>query len=202
MDTFAALEQRRSVKKFDPDHRLTPQEITRLMQAAALTPTSFNIQNYRFVVVVDQDLKQQIRAAGWNQAQFSDCSALVIVCGDRGAYADRPERYWANVDDETRKAIVGMITGYYGTHSEARRDENFRSGSMAAMALMLAAKAMGLDTCPMVGFDFDAVAKFINLPPDHDIIMAVAVGKALEPARERSGQVPLDELVIHDRFPG
>jgi len=65
---------------------------------------------------------------------------------------------------------------------------------------MLAAKAMDYDTCPMVGFDFDAVASLIALPPAHDIIMAVAVGKALEPARSRTGQVPLAELVLRDRF--
>ncbi|NCQ35501.1 nitroreductase family protein [bacterium] len=200
MDAFAAIEARRAVKKFDPQHRMTEAEIERLMRAAALTPTSFNIQNYRFVVVTDPDRKRQIRAAGWNQAQFSECSALVIVCGDRGAYAKDPARYWAHVEDKTREAIVGMITGYYGTHPEGRRDENLRSGSMAAMTIMLAAKAMDYDTCPMVGFDFDAVASLIALPPAHDIIMAVAVGKALEPARSRTGQVPLAELVLRDRF--
>ncbi len=200
MDTFAAIEERRSVKKFDPAHTMSEPDLDRLMGAVALTPTSFNIQNYRFVVVTDQEAKQKVRAAGWNQAQFSDCSALVVICGDRNAYADRPERYWANTDAKTREAIVGMITGHYGSHPESRRDENFRSGSMAAMTLMIAAKAMGYDTCPMVGFDFEAVAKIINLPDSHDIIMAVAVGKALESARERSGQLPLGEVVIRDHF--
>ncbi|MBU2501780.1 nitroreductase family protein [bacterium] len=200
MDTFDAIAARRSVKKFDPEHELAADELTRLMKAAALTPTSFNIQNYRFVVVTDPSVKQQIREAGWNQAQFTDCSALVIVCGDQGAYAKDPARYWANAAPAVRDAVVPMILGYYGTHEVARRDENLRSGGMAAMTLMLAAKAMGYDTCPMVGFDFTKVAAIINLPRDHDIVMAVAVGKAIEPARERSGQVPLDELVIRDRF--
>ncbi len=200
MDVFAAIEDRRSVKKFDPAHVMTEEEISRLMEAVALTPTSFNIQNYRFVVITDPDSKQKMRDAGWNQAQFTDCSALVVICGDRQAYAKDPARYWANVDPNTREAIVGMIEGYYGTRPEARRDENLRSGSMAAMTLMLAAKAMGYDTCPMVGFDFDAAAGIIELDPEHDIIMAVAVGMALEPARERSGRVPLDELVHRDRF--
>ncbi len=200
MDTFDAIAARRSVKKFDPDHIMSDQDLEKLMQAVALTPTSFNIQNYRFVVLTDQEQKQKIREIGRNQAQFSDCSALVIICGDRNAYAERPERYWAKVDPERREIILSMIAGHYGRNVEARRSENFRSGSMAAMTLMLAAKAMGYDSCPMVGFDFEAAAGIINLPPEHDIIMAVAVGRAVEPARERSGQVPLAELVIRNRF--
>ncbi len=200
MDTLAAIEARRSVKKFDPTFTISEQELETLMRAVALTPTSFNIQNYRLVVVTDPEIKQQIRQAGWNQAQFTECSALVVVCGDRKAYADRPERYWANADEATRETIVGMITGYYGSHSEARRDENFRSGSMAAMTLMLAAKALGYDTCPMVGFDFDKVAQIIKLPPAHDIIMAVTLGKALEPASTRSGQVPLEDVFFRNGF--
>ena len=71
---------------------------------------------------------------------------------------------------------------------------------MAGQTLMLAAKAMGYDTCPMIGFDFEAMAKIISLPPEHDIIMAVTVGKALESARGRSGQLPLDDVVFRDGF--
>ena len=71
---------------------------------------------------------------------------------------------------------------------------------MAAMTLMLAAKEMGYDTCPMDGFDFDAVGKLINLPADHVPVMFVVVGKPLEAAKPRSGQLPLNEVVIYNRF--
>jgi hypothetical protein len=53
----------------------------------------------------------------------------------------------------------------------------------------------------MIGFDFAAVARIVNLPPEHDIVMAVTVGRALEPARQRGGQLPLAEVVVRDRFP-
>ena len=67
--------------------------------------------------------------------------------------------------------------------------------------LMLAAKNMGYDTCPMVGFDFDKVAEIIRLPPDHIISMLVVVGKAAVAARDRSGQLPHEEVVFAERFP-
>jgi nitroreductase len=200
MDTFDAIAARRSVKKFDPEHALTSAEIEKLMQAVILSPTSFNIQNWRFVLITEPAQKQKMRAAGWNQEQFTHCSLLVVICGDRNAYRQGTERYWATAPEQMREMLVGMIQQYYDAHPEARRDENLRSGSLAAQTLMLAAKAMGYDSCPMVGFDFDAAAEIINLPPEHDIIMAVAVGKAVEPARTRGGQLPLAEVVRRDRF--
>lgn len=200
MDTFAAIAARRSVKKFDPAHVMTGDEINRLLGAAILSPTSFNIQNWRFVAVTDAEVKKQIRQAGWNQAQYTDCSLLVIVCGDREAYRQDPARYWAQAPQATRQYVVPAIESAYGSSGELRRDENLRSGGMAAQTIMLAAKAMDYDTCPMIGFDFAEVARIIRLPAEHDIVMAVAVGKAMEPARERGGQLPLAEVVVRDRF--
>ncbi len=202
MDTFAAIEARRSVKKFDPTHVMTEAEIQRLFGAAILSPTSFNIQNWRFVAVTDPLVKAELRQAGWGQAQFTDCSVVVFVCGDRDAYREQPERYWVNADPAARGYILPAIQGAYGGNEQLRRDENLRSGGLAAQTIMLAAKAMGYDSCPMVGFDFAAVARIINLPPEHDIVMAITVGRALEPARPRGGQLPLAEVLVRNRFGG
>ena len=59
---------------------------------------------------------------------------------------------------------------------------------------------MGYDTCPMDGFDFDKVAKIINLPHDHIIVMMITVGKALQEARPRSGQLALEDVFLKDGF--
>jgi len=75
-----------------------------------------------------------------------------------------------------------------------------RSCGFAAQTLMLAAKGMGYDSCPMDGFDFEKVAELVNLPDDHVISMFVAIGKATEPANPRGGQLPLSEIVLKDRF--
>jgi nitroreductase len=75
-----------------------------------------------------------------------------------------------------------------------------RSTGIAAQTLMLAAKAMGYDSCPMVGFDPKKVAEIIKLPEDHIISMLLPIGKAKEAARERAGQLPLSEVVITNTF--
>ncbi len=200
MDTFAAIEQRRSVKKFDPAHAMSDAEITRLMEAAILAPTSFNIQNWRFVVITEQKRKDSIRAVGYGQAQFSDASAIILVCGDRTAHAQDTARYWRNADASVRDQIVPMIMGAYEGRNELQHDEVMRSGGMASQTIMLAAKAMGYDSCPMVGFDFAKVAELIALPENHEIVMAITVGKALEPARPRPGQLALAEVMVRETF--
>ncbi|MEO2200496.1 MAG: nitroreductase family protein, partial [Nitrosopumilus sp.] len=66
--------------------------------------------------------------------------------------------------------------------------------------IMLAARQMGLDSCPMVGFDYDEMAKIIELPDDHLIVLMIVVGKSLEPAKQRGGQLRLDEVVFKNKF--
>lgn len=200
MKVSEAIELRRSVKAYDPDHRMSETEIETLLSLAVLSPTAFNIQNWRFVVVTDPGLRKQIRAASWNQAQVTDASLLIILTADLNAWAKDPARYWANAPKAAQDMLVPMIGNFYKDSAQVQRDEGMRSCGMAAMTLMLAAKEMGYDTCPMDGFDFEAVAKLINLPEDHTPVMFVVVGKALEPAKPRGGQLPLDEVVIKNTF--
>lgn len=201
MDVFTAVAERRSIKKFDPAHRMSEDEIRRLMEAAVLSPTSFNLQNWRFVLVTDQERKERLRAIGWRQAQFAEASLVILICGDRKAHARDPGRYWRHAPEAARAAIVPAIISAYEGREDLQHDEVLRSGGMAAQTIMLVAKAMGYDTCPMVGFDFAAAAALVNLPPDHEIVMAVAVGKRREHPQPRGGQLPLEEVVIRERFP-
>lgn len=200
MRVFDAIEQRRSVKQFDPEVSLTEDEEILLTKLVPLSPTAFNIQNWRFVVVRDPALRQQIRAAAWDQAQVTEASLLVILCADLKAWEKQPERYWANVDQGTRDVMVPMIDAYYRDKDQVQRDEAMRSCGLAGQTLMLSAKAMGYDSCPMDGFDFDAVGKLINLPDDHVISFMVAIGKPLQEAYPRGGSLPSEEIVINDRF--
>jgi nitroreductase len=68
------------------------------------------------------------------------------------------------------------------------------------MSIMLMAKEMGYDSCPMDGFDFDQVAKIINLPHDHIITMMITIGKKAQEARPRSGQLALEEVFFKNSF--
>ena len=200
MNVIQAIETRRSVKAFDSQHQMTQIEVDQLLSLAMLSPTAFNIQHWRFVVVTDPVLRHQIRAVSWNQAQVQEASLLIVLTADLQAWAKQPERYWKDAPQAVADQLVPAIGHFYTGKETMQRDEAMRSCGMAAMTIMLAAKEMGYDTCPMDGFDFDAVAKLLNLPADHTPAMFVVVGKALQPARPRSGQLAMNEVVIQNTF--
>lgn len=200
MTVSEAINARRAVKAFDPSHRMTEAETGRLLSLVTLAPTAFNIQNWRFVLVRDPALRKQIRAVAWDQSQVTDASLLIVVCADLRAWEKGPARYWHHAPKPVQDFLVPAIHGYYAGREQVQRDEAMRSSGIAAMTLMLAAKGMGYDSCPMDGFDFDAVGKLINLPKDHAIAMFVAVGKGLQEPWPRGKKLPLSEVVIENRF--
>jgi len=200
MDTKDAIKSRRSVKHYDPDHKITDAETEELLSLAALSPTAFNIQNWRFVVVKDTELRKQMRQVAWDQAQVTDSSLLIILCADLKAWEKSPDRYWANAPKEVQEFILPAIDGYYRDKDQVQRDEAMRSCGIVAQTLMLSAKTMGYDSCPMDGFDFSAVAKLINLPSEHVISMFIAIGKATKEAAPRAGQLSLNDVIIENTF--
>ncbi|HSI23271.1 MAG TPA: nitroreductase family protein [Methylophilaceae bacterium] len=200
MQVKEAIEQRRAVKHYDATHRMREDEIEQLMSLAQLSPTAFNIQNWRFVLARDPELRKQIRAVSWDQAQVTDASLLVVLTADLKSWEKEPGRYWKNTPQPVQDFLVPAIGQYYNGREQVQRDEAMRSCGMAAMTLMLAAKEMGYDSCPMDGFDFDAVGELINLPPDHVVAMFVAIGKGVKEAWPRGGQLPLDEVILTNQF--
>jgi nitroreductase len=201
MDTFDAIYKRRAVKQYDPEHRLAPEEETKLLEAAIQAPTSFNIQHWRFVVVRDPELRQKIRKElGNDQAQMTDASLLVILTADTKAWAKNPERYWKNAPKEVADMLVGWMGPFHEGREWLQRDEAQRSIGMAMQNLMLAATAMGYQSCPMIGFDIEKVAELINLPEDHVMGAMVAIGKGTQEPWPKPGQLSLEEVVVENGF--
>ena len=200
MNTKDAIQARRAVKHYDANHRMTEQEIQELMSLAVLSPTAFNIQNWRFVTVTDEALRKEVRAAAWDQAQVTDASLLIVLCADLKAWEKDTQRYWRNAPQQVQDFMLPAIDNYYRGKDQVQRDEAMRSCGIAAQTLMLAAQAMGYESCPMDGFDFDKVGELIQLPDDHAIAMFVAIGKGTQEARARGGQLALEDVVIENRF--
>ncbi len=199
MKVSHAIESRRSIEYFDPDHKIADAEIKELVEAAMLSPTAFNIQHWRFVCVRDESLRKQIRSLSWEQPQVTDASLLMFICMDFKAWQKEPERYWRNAPEEVAQAMLRNM-GYYGKSDQAEHDEAIRSASMATMTLMLKAREMGYDSCPMLGFKYDEVAKLLELPEDHGICLMLTIGKQLKEPYPRAGQLTLEEVLFIDTF--
>ncbi len=198
--TQDAIRARRAVKAFDPAHKMSAAEEQKLFELAQQSPSSFNIQHWRFVKVSDPAQREALRAAAWGQAQVTDASLFLVITADLKAWDKDPARYWQNAPAEVRDYLVKAIGDFYRGREWLARDEAMRSVGLVAQTLMLAAKDMGYDCFPFFGCDIVAVGKLINLPEDHAIGMLLAIGKGISPARDKGGFLPLDQIVVNDRF--
>ncbi|MGD1984246.1 MAG: nitroreductase family protein [Chromatiaceae bacterium] len=201
MNTLDAVYARRAVKHFDASHSLSDAEEKKLFEATIQAPTSFNIQHWRFVVLRDPDLRLKIRKQhGNDQAQITDASLLVLFTADLKAWEKEPQRYWINAPQEVADLLVNWMGPFHEGREWLQRDEAQRSIGMAMQTMMLVAQEMGYQSCPMIGFDIDEVAKLINLPDDHVMGPMVAIGKGTKEPWPKPGQLPLEELVVENRF--
>lgn len=201
MNTLDAIYQRRAVKQYDPDHRLSDEEEKKLLEAMIQAPTSFNIQHWRFVILRDPDLRAKIRKDyGNDQAQMTDASLLILFAADMKAWQKHPERYWANAPKEVSDLLVGWMGPFHEGREWLQQDEAQRSIGMAMQTVMLAAQELGYQSCPMIGFEIEKVAELIKLPDDHVIGPMVAIGKGIKEPWPKPGQVPLEQLVFENSF--
>ncbi len=200
MELFTAIETRRAVKHYSPTEAVSEADFERIMEAVLLSPTSYNIQHWRFVRVVDAQIRAQIQEAAWGQAQVTEAAELIVLCADTQAWFVNPQRYWANARHDVQEVMLPMLESFYQGKEQLQRDEAIRSSGMAAQTMMLAAKGLGYDTCPMIGFNTERVAEIINLPSGHVISMIITLGKAAKPANQRAGQLPLAEVLVENSF--
>lgn len=195
MDFTQLARERHSVRRYQPGLQIEDAELQAIFHLVQLSPSSFNLQHWRFVVVREQARKRALRGLSYGQQQVEDCAAVVLVCGRLDAHEDAAALY-AQATAELRDKFVPMIAGVYAGQPALQREEAVRSGALAAMSLMYAAKATGWDSGPMIGFDATQVAALLALPPTLLPVMMVTLGKALDGVQPaRLYRRPLAEVV-------
>ena len=198
-ETIDTIKKRRSVKIFDKTHKFADKEIEKILSLAMLSPTSYNIQHWRFLIVKDTELRKKIRESSFDQAQVTDASLLLILCADLKAWENARE-CWKNAPKETQDFLLKDIKMTFQNNEQLERDEAIRSIGIASQTIMLAVKSAGYDSCPMIGFEQKKVANLINLPKNYIIGMMLAIGRAEKPANPRGGQLSMDKVVFTDKF--
>lgn len=178
-----AIEERRTTVLFDASRDLDDAQVTELVRLATRAPTSFNLQNWRFIAVRSADAKAKLRAVAWNQAKITEAAVTFIVCGQLAQAETLRERLAPAVAAGVMPAhlIDAWVTGaasLYAGQPWRQRDEAVRSATLGAATLLFAAHAMGLGAGPMIGFDHEAVARAFDLADDEIPVMLVSVGYA------------------------
>ncbi|MFN7249616.1 MAG: nitroreductase family protein [Anaerobacillus sp.] len=201
---FQTLSERHSVRKYEPGVAISKEELHELLQYAALAPSSWNLQHWRFLVIDEQQKKEELLPITYNQRQVVDSAVTVAILGDLEANKEAEGIYGAAVEkgfmpEHVKATLVGQINKAYSGDTTFPRDEAFLNGSLAAMQLMLAAKAKGYDTCPMGGFDKEKFVQVFKVPNRYVPVMLLTIGKAATPAHQ-SARKPIEDMIISNTF--
>ena len=190
---------RKSVRKYKENVTIPQEVLQQLIQDAISAPSSSNLQPWRFLVIQDQQVKQELLPIANNQQQVAKCSALIAILGDLEMYENTEEVYQANVEKGfmPQEVADNMIVNSRKLYSSLPKDVlksivSFDAG-LVSMQLMLLAKEMGYDTVPMGGFNKAAFAEYFNLPANEMPLLLIALGEAEEPARGTS-RLPIEKV--------
>lgn len=183
MDVIQAIKERRSINFFETGKEIPDDKLKELLEIANLSPSSFNLQPWKVVVVKDLERKKILKQCAFNQPKVDEASVVLIMVADPNAMEENIDRMldsWqalGYMKPEMRETYKGMANNLYGpTDSLKRKVFALKNTSLFAMNLMIAAKGLGLETHPMDGFDEECVKKEFNIPADKIIPMLIAVG--------------------------
>jgi len=168
---LSALNWRYAVKCFDPARKIAPDLWTALEESLVLTPSSYGLQPWHFIVVTDAEKKAQLRAAAYNQSQVSDCSHFLVFAMRRefgAAYVEQHLARSAELLGVTRESLDGfgkMLNGALETARASGTLDCWQSHQLyiALGNFMTSAAILGVDTCPMEGFPNDKVDEILGL---------------------------------------
>ncbi len=200
---------RYATKKFEPALKIPQDAWAALEQSLMLSPSSFGLQPWKFVVVTDPEVRARLRAASWNQAQVEDCSHLVVFLAKdtiREADVDHFLARTAEVSGqslESLEAYKGMMMGGLVNGPQASQLGQWaaRQAYIALGNFMTSAALLGVDTCPMEGFDPAQYDRILGLEGSgfHVVVVCTAGYRAADDAYAARPKVrfPQEELVAY-----
>ncbi|MES1166490.1 MAG: NAD(P)H-dependent oxidoreductase [Pseudomonadota bacterium] len=156
-----ALHWRYATKKFDPTKQIAATEWQALEEALVLSPSSVGLQPWKFLIVTDPAMKAKLVPAAWNQSQVADCSHFVVFAVHRNIGPDHVDRHlarMAEVRDVPAESLVKfrqMVTGNLDKARAEQRLDTWQTHQVyiALGQFMASAALLGIDTCPMEGFE-------------------------------------------------
>jgi nitroreductase len=166
MDFWQVVENRHSVRSYDPEVDVPQETVEKLLAAALRAPSGGNRQPWHFYVVRDRALREGLMAAAYGQKLLAEAPVVIVVCTD----ADKSA---ARYGDRGR--------GLYCLQDTAAAVEH----------ILLGAAALGLGSCWVGAFDEAAASAALNLPEQHRPVAMLPIGK---PARESSARTPREPM--------
>lgn len=172
---------RSSSKYYDSAARLSDEQIHELVRIGTAAPTSFHMQNWRFIAVRTPEAKARLSPIAWNQPAITEAAVTFIVCGQLADSSVIPERLAPLVEAGVMPAAMvpeweNPARALYMEHPQRQRDEAVRTATFGAAAMIYTARSWGLGSTPMIGFDAEAVHREFELSKDEVPVMLLSIG--------------------------
>ena len=188
---------RHACKLFDINRKISEDDFEYILEAARLSPSSFGMEPWRFLVIENQKIKEDLKPLCWNQNQITTCSHLVIIKTDNKALKDRDYILKMfkrrGLDEESTKAYIKRYESFL-------KNQNISCWSakqcyIAAANMMSAAAFIGIDSCPIEGFDKDEVQKYLKVDGKNiEVVLILAFGyRVKNPSKKQ--RLSLEEIV-------
>ncbi|MGK5511559.1 nitroreductase family protein [Brevibacillus formosus] len=202
---FDVIRERRSVRSYDPEVKISRDELNEILRQSTLAPSGANLQPWRFLVIDSPDLKQKLLPIAFNQQQVVEASAIIAVLGDLENIRMAEKIYSLAVDagympPDTAKSFVERYTDMYASMPpEIVHQIVYTDCGLVSMQLMLVARAKGYDTVPMGGYDKQKFVKAFDIPEQYVPIMLIAIGKAVKPGHP-TVRLPIDDVAFFNEM--
>lgn len=161
---------RYATKQFDPDQKLSEENLELLMESVRLSASSYGLQPYEVIVVENEEIKKKLKAAAWNQSQLTDASHIFIFANYRKIDETHLNSYLENIaktrdlDIEDLNGLKDMVKNTVLTFPEDKQRIWASKQTYIALGNLLSAAAeFKVDTCPMEGFDNEQFDKILGL---------------------------------------
>jgi nitroreductase len=180
---------RSAAKYYDTAATLSDDQIRDLVRIGMSAPTSFHLQNWRFIAVRSPEAKARLRPIAWDQPAITEAAVTFVLIGQLADASTVPHRLASVVEAGIMPAHLvpeweNPARGLYDNNAQLQRDEAIRTATFGAAAIIYAARSLGWGSTPMIGFDFDAVSREFGLAENEVPAMLLSVGP------ERQGNWP------------
>ena len=165
------LNWRYATKKFNPEKKIAKSDLDILKESVRLSASSYGLQPYQVILLENEDLREQVKAVAWNQAQITEASDVLIFANITDPGTTEVQDYISNmatvreIPEVSLKGFADMMNNAVGNLTpEAKENWTAKQTYIALGTLLSAAADLKIDATPMEGFDRDAVNKILELP--------------------------------------
>ena len=192
MNYLEILKFRHACKIFDESKKISAGEFDFILEAGRLSPSSTGLEQWDFLVVQNKELREKIKAVSWNQAQITSCSHLVVILAKikeikvGSSYIDKMIARRADKNIEAiaarQKFYNDFLLSNFKNDDELTFQWSHEQCMIAATNMMNAAASLGIDSCPIEGFDRHALNEILGLDESEQrVAIVVPFGYRLNP---------------------